>query len=226
MVLKIRYQLFQTHRSDRLVMEYAAGYPLIVLPQVFNPRLFRSGAFLARALDDRMIPENSRVLDMGTGSGIGAIAAARRAGEVLAVDRNPAAIRCAAINILLNGVEDRVKVKGGDLFDGLEGRRFQVVLFNPPYFHGEPKDLLDGAWRSPDTIDRFARGLPDYLTEDGSALVVFSTDGDVEAFLSCFLTLGYRVELLKSLDLINEILILYRMLPPGGKADDAPAGTH
>ncbi len=225
-VLKVRFHLFQRHRYDRLVMERAAGHTIIVLPQVFNPRLFRSGEFLARALNERLIPEGSTVLDMGTGSGIGAIEASRWAREVLAVDRNPAAIRCAAMNILLNGVEDRVKVKEGDLFKGLEDRQFHVVLFNPPYFHGESKNPLDHAWRSPDTVERFAAQLPDFLVRNGSALVVFSSDGDVEAFLNSFIARGFQIEVVTELDLINEILILYRMLPPKRDTDDALTSTH
>lgn len=57
------------------------------------------------------------VVDMGTGTGILAIACAiLGASRVLAIDRNPLAARAARRNILLNGVEDRVKVLvAGDL---------------------------------------------------------------------------------------------------------------
>ena len=79
------------------------------------------------------------MLDLGTGSGVGAVFAAQWAGQVVAVDVNPAAVRCARINVLLHGVEDRVDVLQGDLFEPVAGERFDVILFNPPYFPGQPR---------------------------------------------------------------------------------------
>ena len=55
-----------------------------------------------------LIPPGSIVLDMGTGSGVGAVFAARNAARVVAVDVNPEAVRCARINVLLHHIEDRV----------------------------------------------------------------------------------------------------------------------
>ena len=67
------------------------------------------------ALDER-VQGGERVLDIGTGSGILAIAAARLgAREVLAIDIDPAAVKVARENIVLNHVEDRVRAVEGDL---------------------------------------------------------------------------------------------------------------
>src|SRR5688572_10666790 len=105
-LLAWRYRLFQTHRHNRLVLEQVAGKPLIVLPEVFNPKLFRSVEFLAETLGPELVPLGAKVLDMGTGSGVGAVFAAAWAGQVVAVDINPAAVRCARINALLHGYEN------------------------------------------------------------------------------------------------------------------------
>ncbi len=48
--LRLRYLLTQRHRYDQLVVEHVHGQPFIVLPQVFNPKLFRSGEFLVGVL--------------------------------------------------------------------------------------------------------------------------------------------------------------------------------
>ena len=77
------------------------------------------------------------VLDLGTGSGIQAIAALRYYAErAVMVDINPRAVRFAKFNLLLNGMEDRAVVREGNLYDALteddveEG--FDVVLATPP----------------------------------------------------------------------------------------------
>jgi release factor glutamine methyltransferase len=196
-------------RTNRLALEWVAGRPIVVLPQVFNPKLLRTGAMLARALDKRPLPEGATVLDMGTGSGIGAVFAARRARRVVAVDISPEAVRCARINALLNHVEGRVEVREGDLFAPLAGERFDLVLFNPPFFRGAPRDLLDHAWRSVDTVERFAAGLSEHLAPGGKALVILSSDGDEQAFLAAFGAHGLRVSVAARRDLWNEILTIY-----------------
>jgi HemK-related putative methylase len=213
--LRWRYRLTQRHRYNSLVLEEAAGRPILVLPQVFNPALFRTGEFLAGLLDDRLIPPGATVLDMGTGSGLGAVAAAARAGRVVAVDINPRAARCARINALLNEVEDTVEVREGDLFAPVHGERFDVVLFNPPYYRGAPRDALDRAWRSDDVVERFAAGLGEHLTPAGYALVVLSSDGESRAFLEAFQAGGLDVSVVARRDFVNEILTVYRLSAKG-----------
>jgi predicted RNA methylase len=208
-----RYRLFQRRRHAHPVLERVAGYPILVLPAVFNPKLLHSGEFLARWLNEHPLPSGAAILDLGTGSGIGAIAAARWARRVVAVDINPAATRCARINALLNRCADRVEVRDGDLFAPVGDERFDVVLFNPPFYRGVPRDALDLAWRSTDVVDRFAAQLAGRLTAVGSALVVLSTVGALPDFLDAFHRHGLVVTREATRDLINESLVLLRLRP-------------
>lgn len=210
-LLWCRFILFQRRRHDRLALEQVAGRPIVVLPQVLNPKLFRTGEFLAQALGRGLIPPGATVLDMGTGSGIGAVAAATWAGQVVAVDINPAAVRCARINALLNGVEQRVEARQGDLFAPLRGQRFDVVLFNPPYLRGTPRTWLDGALWATDVVERFAAGLRDHLAPGGAALVLLSTIGDTAGFLETFQAHGFAATAVAERDLVNEVLTIYRL---------------
>ena len=213
--LRLRFRLTQRHRYDKLILEEVAGRPILVLPQVFNPKLLRTGEFLAGVLDNRLVPPGAAVLDMGTGSGVGAVAAAAFAKRVVAVDINPQAVRCARINALLNDVEDKVEVRQGDLFAAVPGERFDVVLFNPPYFRGVPQDALDHAWRSLDVVERFAADLIDHLTPSGQAVIVLSTDGESHSFLESFRINGYDVSAVAQQNLVNELLTVYRLRVKG-----------
>ncbi len=209
----LRFLLFQRHRHNRLVVEQVAGFPLLVLPGVFNPKLFRTGELLARMLDRSLVAPGCRVLDMGTGSGVGAVAAARLGARVTAVDINPAALRCARINALLNRVEGRVEVRHGDLFAPLEGERFDLVLFNPPYFRGAPRTLLDAAWRSEDVAERFASGLADHLAPGGRALLLLSTDGDAAGFLAALAAKRFTATTRRRTERLAEALTVYEVTP-------------
>src|SRR5580658_5400326 len=119
--LHLAYRLTGADRYDDYRVELIRGARFVVMPSVFNPRITRTGAFLAAQIDPGALQGHWEVLDMGTGSGVGA------------VDINPAAVRCARINALLNEVEPRIEVRQGDLFSALGDERFDLVLFNPPF---------------------------------------------------------------------------------------------
>ena len=206
-VLRAKLALVDRRRYESLQIEHVEGLPFVVLPDVFNPGLLRSGAFLAEEV--RGIDPSSRVLEMGCGAASAAVLAARRGCQVTAVDINPSAVRCAKINALLNDVE--ISVRHGDLFAPVYSERFDVVLFNPPYYRGDPSDSLDHAWRSPDVMERFATQLGDHLTPDGYALVVLSSDGERDAFVANWRAAGLQTQVVRTRDLINETLFIYRV---------------
>ncbi len=201
-------------RLGRLTVEEIDGVPLVVLPEVFNPAVFRTGALLARTVAALPLDGPRRVLDLGTGSGVGAVFAARRGWRVVAVDVNPEAVRCARINALLNRVEDRVEVRSGDLFAPVAGERFDLVLFNPPFFRGAPRGPLDAAWRGPDVLERFAAGLPAALGPGGRALVVLSTDGAGGDLLEALAARGLAVSTAARRDFGNEVVTVHGVEVP------------
>ncbi len=103
------------------------GVPVTLAPApgVFMPTAH--GAFYAGAV--RVAP-GERVIDVGTGSGVLAIAAARRGADaVVATDIDPRAVAAAARNAACNGVA--LDVREGPLFAGAPGR-FDVILANLP----------------------------------------------------------------------------------------------
>jgi 16S rRNA (guanine1207-N2)-methyltransferase len=118
-------------------------------PSVFSHRRIDTGA---RALIDTMeVGPGQRVLDLGCGSGVAALAAAVRAPgvEVLAVDANPRAVECTERGAALNGLTNvRVRLDAEAQCDA--PGTFDLVLANPPYFsrHRIAEVFLDGAGRA------------------------------------------------------------------------------
>jgi release factor glutamine methyltransferase len=212
-VLGFSYRLSGKTRYDDYRLERVHDVPILVTPSTFNPKVPRTGAFLAAQVEAQQLGGDAEVLDMGTGSGVCAVFAARVARRVVAVDINPAAVRCARINALLNHVEQRIDVRHGDLFAPVAHERFDLILFNPPFLRGLPRDDRDRAWRSPDIAERFAAGLGEHLKPGGAALVVLSTFGEARAFLEQFRARGIAISVLAERRFVNERLAIFRLEP-------------
>lgn len=196
-------------RYDDFIVEHVHGSPILVMPSVFNPRRLRTGEFFASQLDSSRIRPDAEVLDMGTGSGVCAVFAARHARRVVAVDINAAAVRCARINALLNRVDDTMDVRHGDLFDRVAGERFDLVLFNPPFRSGEARNDRERAWRANGLGERFADGLGRHLRPGGAALLLLSTYGDARIFLDPLRRKGHGVSPLAERRYFGERLTLF-----------------
>jgi len=90
---------------------------------------------LARLLDVR---PGERVLELGCGTGLLAIAAAKLgAGHVVAVDLDGQALDAAVKNAELNGLSDRIEVRAGSWYEAVKaGERFDVIIATPPQTPG------------------------------------------------------------------------------------------
>jgi HemK-related putative methylase len=211
--MALSYRVMGKDRYDDFRLERVQGMPFVVMPSVFNPKVPRTGQFLASRIDSGLVGRDAAVLDMGTGTGICAVFAAKYARRVVAVDINAEAVRCAGINILLNHQEAKIEVRHGDLFEPVPSERFDLILFNPPFLRGTPRDDRDRAWRSSDVAERFAAGLGDHLKPGGCALVVLSSFGDSRVFLDAFRQQGFLNSVLAERRFVNEKLAIFRLTP-------------
>jgi hypothetical protein len=70
--------------------------------------------------------------DMGCGAGVLALLASRHTRTVLATDINPRALEFTRLNAALNSITN-IETEQGSLFEPAQGRKFDLILFNPPY---------------------------------------------------------------------------------------------
>ena len=208
-LLRLFHHLRGFDRYDEFIVEHVHGTPILVTPSVFNPKRMRTGEFFASQLDSGRIRSEAEVLDMGTGSGVCAVFAAKHARRVVAVDINASAVRCARINALLNRAEGTVEVRHGDLFDPVAGERFDLILFNPPFKTGEARNDRDRAWRASGLGERFAEELDRHLKPGGAALLLLSTYGDAQVFLEPLRRGGHGISPLAHRRYFGEQLTLY-----------------
>jgi len=135
--------------------------------------------------------EGSRVLDMGTGSGILASYCARRSADVTAADIDNGAIDSLRRVAKRLGIE--LKLVVSDLFSGIQGM-FDLVVFNPPYLPSSSLDdrAVDGGEQGTRVIGRFLAQLREHLTEDGLALLLVSSLNNPEELVKSHADLAFE----------------------------------
>jgi ribosomal protein L3 glutamine methyltransferase len=145
-------------------------------------------------IDDASSVES--VLDLCTGSGCLAILASRNFpnAHIDAVDISKDALDVAARNVGDYGLEDRLTLHRGDLFKPLGGKRYDLIISNPPYVdaegmaalprecRAEPKIAFDGGADGLDIVRRILNEAGRHLTPQGGLLCeVGRGRGPVEA---------------------------------------------
>lgn len=169
---------------------------MTVPPGVFHPGLFFSSGVLATEIERRK-PNGRTLLDVGCGSGVLSLVAARAGASVTAIDINVEAVRASEANAAANALN--IEVLRSDLFAALEGRRFDLVVVNPPYFAKDPSDDTERAWFAGADLgyfEQFFAGLGDHLTispQPGRALMVLSEGCDMTLIGEAAARHGFRL---------------------------------
>ena len=128
------------------------------------------------------------IVDVGTGSGIIAICAAKHlpCARITAIDLSRSALSVARENVSRHGVGDRVTLRPGDLLTGLPAdQRFDIIASNPPYVSEEemtelapedfePRGALVGGREGTEIIERLIPQAAERLNLGGHLLIELS----------------------------------------------------
>jgi ribosomal protein L3 glutamine methyltransferase len=176
---------YLTHRA------FFAGFELYVDERVLVPR-----SPIAELIVQRFQPwadarRVRRILDVGTGSGAIALACAMAfpKARVDAVDVSAAALHVAQRNLRRLNLEKRVRMLRSNYFDAVKGRRYDIIVSNPPYvgraeiaklpreYEHEPRIGLASGADGLDAVRAIFAGARRHLSRDGLLVVeVGNTD--------------------------------------------------
>ncbi len=166
-------------RSDAMFM--FGDIKITECRDVYRPR--EDSELLAEAVK---LLAKGKVLDMGTGTGIQGIIAAKKGCDVTFSDISSHAIRCARQNAMQNDVKGRFFVS--NLFNSISGR-YDTIIFNPPYLESAKLDIessdyikqaTDGGHDGRELIDMFIRDSFKYLEKSGRVIMIESSANNYE----------------------------------------------
>ena len=183
----ISYRVKERVPSPYLVNEaWLSDYCFYCDERVLIPR-----SFIAELLREGLAPwvenpeEVTSVLDMCTGSGCLAILAGEAFpnASLTGADISTDALEVAAINRERFGLEDELELVQSDLFSNLAGRKFDLIISNPPYvtleamselpdeYRHEPALALGAGIDGMDIMRRMMPALAEHLNPEGLAVI-------------------------------------------------------
>lgn len=167
---------------------------------------------LAENLD---ISPGDSVLEIGTGSGIVAMYASKLTDKITVTDINFNAIELAEENFKINGIQN-IEILLGNLFEVVENRKFDVILFNTPYLPTDKDDIFDdelnyafdGGEDGRKIIDLFLNEVRNHLNTKGKVQMIQSSLSDIEKTLDKLDEIGFITEIAASERFFFEEIVL------------------
>ncbi|MHA2297702.1 MAG: HemK2/MTQ2 family protein methyltransferase [Candidatus Hodarchaeales archaeon] len=153
-------------------LRFIKGIKLEILPGVYPPA--EDSYFFLEVIEEKRFDHPvERILDVGTGTGLLAIAAARKfmRARISATDINIESVKCAKMNFQMNYLKNTC-VYHTNLFEELDldkKKLFDLVLFNPPYLHKDQyggitgQETWNGGQGGTDVMNRFLDEVKDWV---------------------------------------------------------------
>lgn len=130
------------------------GLKLFIPKGVFHPAFFGSSKVLIAFLEQQPLAGKT-VLEIGCGSGMVALSAARQGARVSAVDISTAAVAATQNNARLNQLD--LSVFSSDIFENIPIQSFDLIVCNPPYYSRRPETEAEHAWYTGEDFAFFHR---------------------------------------------------------------------
>jgi release factor glutamine methyltransferase len=155
------------------------GLRLKIFPGVFHPGFFFSTKILLSYMK-KFDLKNKTLLELGAGSGLISLVAAKKGALVTASDINAKAVKNIFLNKELNGLA--TEVIHSDLFQNIPKKFFDFIIINPPYYKGKIMRDDDYAWHAGEQLEYFQKlfqQLSAFIHEKTKVIMVLSDECDI-----------------------------------------------
>jgi release factor glutamine methyltransferase len=183
LAFRILYPASEKYLSKERAYKYK-DVTVTVFPGVFHPGFFFSTKILLNYIE-KIDFTRKYVLELGAGTGLISIYAAKRGGFVTASDISLTAVYNIEKNVKMT--DANVEVVHSDIFDDIPNRRYDYILINPPYYRKTPSSEKDFAWFGGNDFQYFRKlfsQLSNNCFENTNALMVISDEADLEMIKS------------------------------------------
>ena len=167
-----------THKTD--FFRHMGLNDFVVLKGVLSPEKSMLSSMVAEYLfNNKKLYENADVLDLGCGSGILTVLMAKHgARKVVATDMLGVCVRNTKKNSAYYGLDGKIDVRKGDMYNPVKkNEKFDLIVFNVPFFYGEPinGNLLSHAFLDKGHIIRDLMEIsPFHIRGNGRIITTFS----------------------------------------------------
>jgi release factor glutamine methyltransferase len=180
-------------------------------PDVFPPQLTFSTKILLAFIKELDL-ENKTFLELGCGSGIISLLAAKKKAIVAASDINQTALDFLDNNSAKNHL--KVKTIYSDLFQNIENTAFDYIIINPPYYPKTATSIKEQAWFCGENFEYFENlfvQIPNNLTTSTNCFMILSQDCDIEKIKAIALKNAIAFELILKKKELVEANYIFRL---------------
>jgi release factor glutamine methyltransferase len=168
-----------------------------IKPGVFHPGLFYSTKFLLSHLEEEQL-EGKTLLEVGCGTGLISIFAAKQKAIVTASDISSIAIENCKANVQKNSVA--ISIVKSDLFTNIPIQTFDWIVINPPYYPRDPKSEADYAWYCGSNFQYFENlfhQLPSFSNYKTIIVMILTKGCDLDSIFAIAKKNNYSLNLRK-----------------------------
>lgn len=156
------------------------GIKGVILPGVFFPHLTWSTSILMDHFATEDLKGKS-FLELGCGSGLISVLAAKNGAKVTASDIYLKATENAQLNAMRNTVE--IETIQSDLFDEIPKQQFDFIVINPPYYPKNPTNDEEKAWFCGNDFQYFQKlfsQIHPYFGSHSKVIMILSEDCEID----------------------------------------------